>query len=152
MPDKRYRNTFQEIYDKDMFMPEPNSGCWLWIRALNTHGYGKVKLGKRIAGAHLIFYENLVGQVPEGMELDHKCRVRCCVNPAHLEPVTHAENARRGARAKLTRAMAEEIRAIPREVALKVGGAAIGQRYGVKANTISRIRTGARWAPDKIGC
>ena len=75
--------------------PCPMSGCWLWTAALSL-GYGKFGVGQRVRSAYRYAYEMLVGAVPNGLELDHRCRVRCCVNPAHLEPVTHAENIRRG--------------------------------------------------------
>ena len=71
---------------------EPNSGCWLWAGADNGVGYGKYR-GKY---AHRVAYEAARGAIPEGMFLDHLCRVRCCVNPDHLEPVTNVENIRRG--------------------------------------------------------
>lgn len=48
------------------------------------------------AGAHRVAYEEIMGPVPEGLELDHLCRTRSCVNPSHLEPVTHRENMNRG--------------------------------------------------------
>jgi hypothetical protein len=76
--------------------PEPNSGCWIWIASLGTSGYGQFSVENRPLKAYRVAYEALVGPVPDGLELDHLCRVRCCVNPAHLEPVTHAENMRRG--------------------------------------------------------
>lgn len=72
-------------------LPEPNSGCWLWMGAFNEKGYGRFRevMAHRAALA-------LVGrQIPAGMEVDHTCRVRCCVNPQHLDIVTHAENLRR---------------------------------------------------------
>ena len=81
--------------------PEPNSGCWLWV-AGTWDGYGRFNVGSRtdrsarVVQAHILAYEELVDSVPDGLELDHLCRVRCCVNPSHLEPVTHAENMRRG--------------------------------------------------------
>jgi hypothetical protein len=70
---------------------EPNTGCWLWTAGL-AHGYGKFKVGRRTLGAHRVAYECLVGPVANDLECDHLCRQRCCVNPAHLEPVTPREN------------------------------------------------------------
>lgn len=72
-----------------------DSGCWLWIAALNRNGYGLARFG-RVRVAHRVTYELLVGPIPGGLDLDHLCRVRNCVNPSHLEPVTRRENLRRG--------------------------------------------------------
>ena len=70
--------------------------CWLWTAARTTPGgYGKVKLDGRTCLAHRVAFEELVGPIPDGLQLDHLCRVRECVNPAHLEPVTASENLRR---------------------------------------------------------
>ena len=71
---------------------ERTDGCWLWTGGTNN-GYGR--RGNRYA--HRVVYEALVGPIPADMEIDHLCRVRRCVNPAHLEAVPHAENVRRGA-------------------------------------------------------
>jgi hypothetical protein len=77
--------------------------CWLWT-ASTAKGYGRFSIGKRSEGtlrlviAHQITYEHFVAPIPAGMQLDHLCRVRNCVNPAHLEPVTNRENSRRGSR------------------------------------------------------
>jgi hypothetical protein len=81
------------------YIPEPNSGCWIWIGALEGGGYGNISSGgsrkaKRIK-AHRVAYVLYKGEVPEGKDLDHLCRLRCCVNPDHLEPVTRQENIRR---------------------------------------------------------
>lgn len=76
--------------------PEPNSGCWLWDGAQGPRGYGVLYVNGRNRGAHVVAYELFVGPVPAGKELDHKCRNPSCANPAHLEPVTHQENVRRG--------------------------------------------------------
>lgn len=70
--------------------------CWLWLAGLDGHGYGKFTEGGRQRAAHRLAYEALVGPIPAGMQLDHLCRTRRCVNPAHLEPVTNRENAARG--------------------------------------------------------
>ncbi len=72
--------------------PEPMSGCWLWAGTTNQSGYGMVSIGGKNRQCHRVLYEQLVGPVPAGLQLDHKCRVRCCANPAHLRPVTGREN------------------------------------------------------------
>lgn len=82
----------------DKFIPEPNSGCWLWIGSA-MNGYGRIRLGSKSEGtvaAHRVIYEALRGPVPDGLELDHLCRNPSCVNPDHMEPVTHRENTIRG--------------------------------------------------------
>lgn len=87
-------NVFERIEQK--FIPEPNSGCWLWTGALSTGGYGMIGNIGGSKYAHRILYEQQFGPIPKGLELDHLCRVRCCVNPAHLEAVTRRENIMRG--------------------------------------------------------
>ena len=82
--------------------PCPMSGCWLWTGYAHRSGYGFIGMGSKTDGtrrphpAHRVAYEALVGPVRDGLHMDHLCRQRCCVNPAHLEPVTSAENTRRG--------------------------------------------------------
>jgi hypothetical protein len=90
------RSVFERIEEK--ISPEPNSGCWLWMGSISPNGYAYVyvqaKRGPDLV--HRILYEQKNGYIPTGLELDHLCRVRCCVNPDHLEPVTRRENVRRG--------------------------------------------------------
>ncbi|WP_354006233.1 HNH endonuclease signature motif containing protein [Streptomyces bobili] len=73
--------------------------CWLWL-GQTSYGYGLFGWGSRTnrkhEGAHRYAYRQLKGAIPPGLELDHLCRVPLCVNPEHLEPVTHEENVRRG--------------------------------------------------------
>ena len=72
--------------------PEPNTGCWLWLGALNDRGYGRVKQVSRFRRAHIVSWELQRGPVPDGLCIDHLCRVKSCVNPDHMEPVTKREN------------------------------------------------------------
>lgn len=74
--------------------------CWLWTSTANNKGYGAFYINGQMRLAHRFAYELLIGPIPEGLELDHLCRTPLCVNPSHLEPVTHAENMRRGAEAR----------------------------------------------------
>jgi hypothetical protein len=70
--------------------------CWTWVGATTAGGYGEFNAEGTPVGAHVWLYELLKGTVPEGLELDHLCRVHSCVRPSHLEAVTHLENMRRG--------------------------------------------------------
>jgi hypothetical protein len=71
-------------------------GCWLWTASRDWGGYARLGVNGKASKAHRWAYEHFVGPIPPGLELDHLCRVRHCVNPAHLEPVTRRENVRRG--------------------------------------------------------
>ena len=73
-------------------------GCWCWQASRNRKGYGQYSIKGRPVLAHRWAYEQLRGPIPDGMHIDHLCRVRHCVNPEHMEPVTPAENFHRGKR------------------------------------------------------
>lgn len=71
-------------------------GCWDWTGTKTDDGYGRVHTDAGMRVAHRVIYELLVGEIPEGHDLDHLCRNRACCNPQHLEPVTRRENLLRG--------------------------------------------------------
>lgn len=76
--------------------PEPNTGCWLWTGYTFSSGYSC--FGEKYSSyhGHRWAYKHFVGEIPDGWEVDHLCRVRCCVNPSHLEAVEPKENKARG--------------------------------------------------------
>jgi hypothetical protein len=77
-------------------MVRGNAECWPFGGALSPNGYGNVTIDGVRIGAHRAMYELMVGPIPEGMQLDHLCRNRACINPGHLEPVTCQTNLLRG--------------------------------------------------------
>lgn len=90
--------------EAERFWPkvEKTETCWLWTATIDAAGYGRFGVGsmydgsRRQAYAHRWAYEYMVGEIPEGLHIDHLCRVRHCVRPDHLEPVTCRENLLRG--------------------------------------------------------
>ena len=76
----------------------PFCSCWLFVEKgrENRNGYSRVRYQGRELMAHRVVYELLIGPIPEGLFLDHLCKMRACCNPAHLEPVTPKENTYRG--------------------------------------------------------
>lgn len=91
------RGTLEERFWAKVDKNGPN-GCWVWTASITSMGYGKVKHNQKDKAAHRVAYELLVGNIQPGMELDHICHKRDCVNPAHLRVCTRSENARnRGA-------------------------------------------------------
>ena len=76
---------------------EPNTGCWLWTASVTADGYGHMgTTAGKVSSAHRISYQLYRGPIPPGETIDHLCRVRCCVNPDHLEVVSRRENIQRG--------------------------------------------------------
>jgi len=91
--------TEEEMFE-NLIMRAPESGCWIFMGADDGKGYSGFRRSKENGGkwvkAHKASYSLFVGEAPKGKILDHLCRVRCCVNPEHLEPVTYKENSQRG--------------------------------------------------------
>ena len=93
-------------HDRFWMKVQKTDTCWLWTAACNQGGYGRFLCDGKLVQAHRWAYEQVKGPIPEGLDLDHLCRVRNCVNPNHLEPVTRRQNLMRGEHtyAKLHRA------------------------------------------------
>lgn len=104
-PRKTPEERFWPKVDKNGPMPGADTlaaglgPCWMFTGSRNPLGYGRVTIDGRQVPAYRAAYQFVVGPIPVGMDLDHLCRNPPCVNPAHLEAVTHAENIQRGANA-----------------------------------------------------
>ena len=81
--------------DKILSKINKTSKCWLWTGYINNNGYGEAHFNGRKYKTHRLIYELHKGVIPKELEIDHLCRVRNCVNPDHLEVVTHLENIKR---------------------------------------------------------
>lgn len=119
---------------------DPETGCWNWDGRWEG-GYGRLFVDGRHVMAHRWVYEQIKGTILEGDEPDHLCRNQRCVNPDHLEPVSHAVNVQRGALAKLT---AEDVVSI-RALADTMTQVELASRFGVTQVNISLILRRKTW-------
>lgn len=86
-------NTVDRVFRRNV---EKTDNCWIWKGYISPYGYGRLTFNGKAQPAHRFVYEILKGPVPEGMVCDHLCRNRACVNPDHIEIVTHRVNILRG--------------------------------------------------------
>lgn len=121
----------------EMFRTDEN-GCWVWT-GFKQRGYGF--LGRSLA--HRVMYERVKGAIPVGLELDHLCRNRACVNPDHLEAVTKTINLRRGVGTTLTMEKAQAIR--HRRETTGESYPKIARDYGVSAQCIRQVCLRRTW-------
>jgi hypothetical protein len=129
----------------------PEAGCWLFIGALKSNGYGDIWHQGRVVGAHRLAHELFIGPVPDGVDVCHRCDVRSCVNPHHLFLGTRADNmadcSRKGRVAKpackLTPDQVNEIRRSTDRVA------DLAVRFGLSQSSIFRVKNGKQywWVP-----
>lgn len=156
--DSRRANFLTRLEDK--YIPEPNSGCWLWIGGLSKEdGYGSISVDGKDRKAHRVMFELTSSEkIPPGYEVCHRCDNPCCVNPDHLFVGTHIDNMRdrdrKGRRkapkgtnngfAKLDDAKVRAIRLALVENTKSQGE--IATEFGCDRTTVSLIKLGKRWA------
>lgn len=91
-----------KVVEKPCPVEKLDGPCWRWIGAINHKGYGHIYIDGVTRRAHRVAYERLVSPIDNGLQLDHLCLVKHCINPAHLEPVTNQVNQQRTERATKT--------------------------------------------------
>ena len=128
---------------EEKYIVDETTGCWLWQGSKNNGGYGMLKHKGEHYCAHVFYYERLVGPKPEGLDLDHLCRVRHCVNPSHLEPATRAKNVRRGDSTILTE---DQVRLIRHQYdTLTTSYQELADHYGLSKSGVVHIVKRRRW-------
>ena len=151
----------QSLWDRfhDKVMPEPNTGCWLWIGAVKEYGYGVIGLGRReqgVAKAHRVSWELHRGPIPEGANVLHHCDQPSCVNPNHLFCGTLSDNMKdcvrkgrnfkpnnRGENASWAKLNAEKVADIRKR---ELKGTEYARKYGVHKSAIYQIWRGENWS------
>ena len=134
--------------------PEPNSGCWLWLGGVNWDGYAQGWDGKRRSRIARSAFEALVGPIPPGMNVLHRCDTPACVNPGHFFLGNQADNAadmvakgrspdRSGERNGRTKLTANDIAAIRADTRAR---AAIAEAFKISMTQLFRIRRGESWS------
>lgn len=148
-----------KAYLEERSMPEPNSGCWLWLGSINRLGYGQTAYFNGVTKAHRLSWLTHRGTIPDRMMVLHKCDVRQCINPDHLFLGTQTDNMRDMARkgrgksipqlgaknpmARLSEGAASQI--LARYRAGGVSQHALAADYGVAVMTINRLVRGLTW-------
>lgn len=127
------------------FVVESN-GCWRWTKGRTTSGYGHFWVDGAYFQAHVIVWIVERGTPPADLEPDHLCRHRWCVNPDCIEWVTRAVNVQRGACARLTPGLVEQIRRSYRPWDRGASLRVVAARFGVDHSTVCRIVNGERWS------
>lgn len=138
----------------DLSMPEPNSGCWLWLAQINGRGYGKLTLPNHRSGtAHRVSYEAFKGPIAKGLLVCHKCDVPLCINPDHLFLGTHQQNMRdrdnkdrankpKGSKHPMAKLSDGDILAIRNDTRM---GKDIAADYGISKSMVSLIKNRRNW-------
>lgn len=138
-------------------IPEPNTGCWLWLGGLTSAGYGAYGGGR---AAHRLSYATFNGPIPDGLLVRHARDQPSCVNPGHLLVGTHDDNMRdkvsrgraagagRGARHWNAALSADDVEAIRNDPRTQ---SEIGAAYGIRQQAVSKIKRGQTWRAEKGG-
>lgn len=139
------RRTTPQYIEEDCGYETP---CWVWQWAKDPNGYGRINTGTTGDSelAHRYIYKSFRGEIPASLPLDHLCRNPSCVNPDHLEPVTHRTNIHRGRKLKISDEQVLELRAIKGRTLKEMAA-----QFGITWGYVSEIRGMKRSRADVVG-
>ena len=123
------------------FLVNPKTKCWIWQGAINKDGYGHYKQKGRIVDAHRGFYEAIIGEIPSGKQLHHKCKNTLCVNPYHLEILTVSKHCQKRKNCKLTLEDVKEINFLKG----KISSRQIAKRFNISKTMVVEIWNDRKW-------
>ena len=127
---------------KPRYIIDKKTGCWVWQWHLSHNDYApRINVNGRCVSAYRYYYEQKYGKVQDGLQIDHKCRNPSCVNPDHMEPVTPAENVRRGKNAKINVGIAGEVKKLLKTMSRMEVSRKTGVPYGI----VYHISRGVSW-------
>lgn len=126
-------------------MPEPNSGCLLWIAGVNNKGYGVLSIGPKALKAHRVAWAHRHGPIPSGLQVCHKCDVPSCININHLFLGTNQDNA-----LDMIAKGRKPVQSLVPEDAIAIyhsteSSASLSEKYGVDRSLITRIKAKRSW-------
>lgn len=155
----QYSTTLIERFE-EKYIPEPNSGCWLWTGSCDQAGYGLLAFRRKTWKAHRVSWVIFHGEIPDGMKVCHRCDVRCCVNPGHFFLGSQLDNVLDMVAKGRNRSIPLPGEANPQAVLndesvwairwllelRKFSQAEVARSYGVSPMTISRIANNQTWS------
>lgn len=136
---------------EEKYIPEPNTGCWLWEGSAGPKNYGVMRIDGKAQRAHRVSYSLYFGKIPEGKQVLHRCDTPCCVNPEHLFLGTNADNmADRDAKCRMAKGerhgMAKITERQARAIYTESGTyKEIGSRYGISGDAVGLIKRRKKW-------
>lgn len=147
---KSHRSIIDRI--ESNYLPEPNSGCWLWTGYVANDGYGQIKINGERWKAHIMSFNIFRGGLSGGKMILHTCDIRCCINPDHLYEGDVRDNSRDMVNRGRSLAGEKHHRAklqnhhIPLIRSAKGKYSEIGKLFGISRTVVGKIKTRKAWS------